>query len=216
MKEQSNDIEFDKISLLSADDDITSGPWNTSYDNYDNGRKEKNQDMMYRVLYHISIMSISMAGLAIIFLMSDKVMKPSKASNTSILKTEDKTIYTLYRNGYEPLEYFTDSSAATYKFLEDYDAIIEPRVDNYLYVSTFNDKSDSSYKFTICEKDNINKCVHGTLSNKDTSPVHASCSPYDEYVLTVSEYDEDGELTNYYTKSAVCMYVRRELILSIN
>jgi len=212
MKSISNDMEFDRISLLTVDDDTTTGPWNTSFDNDDNAAKEKNKDMMYRVLYHLSIMSISMAGLAIIFLMSDKVMKPSKASNTSIFKTEE-IIYTLYRNGYEPLEYFTDSSAAKYAFLEDYDAIIEPRVDNYLYVSTFNDQSEYSYKFTICEKDNIKKCAHGTLSNKedDTSPVHASCSPYDEYVLTISEYDGDGELTNYYTKAAVCMYVRREL-----
>lgn len=218
MKTESSDIEYDRVSLISDIDDennSSKAPWNNmnmSFDTTDKITKERNKEMMHRVLYHVTMICISMAGLAIIFLMSDKVMKPSKIP-ASIFKTEDSTIYTLYRDGYEPLEYFTDSSVASYKFLDDYDAIIEPRVDNYLYVSSFSDKTDTSYKFTICKKEDIDKCSHGTLSNGEdgTSPVHASCSPYDEYVLTISVYDEDGELEKSYVKSALCMYVRREL-----
>jgi len=226
MKSESNDLEYDRISLLSHNSDtdndkdqsFSSGPWSHSIDYYSSGvsSQQNNKDMMNRVLYHLTIMGISMAGLAVIFLMSDKVMKPSKIA-ASIFKTEDKTIYTLYRDGYEPLEYFTDSSVASYEFLKDYDAVIEPRVDNYLYVSSFNEKTDTSYKYTICEKDNLKKCSHGTLSNDDkssefkTSPVHASCQPYDEYIFTISAYDKSGNLDKIYTKSAICIYVRREL-----
>ena len=91
MKCESNDLEYDRISLLSHNDDLdndkdlsySSGPWNNSQsmDNYSSTglvSQQNNKDTMNRVLYHLTIMGISMAGLAVIFLMSDKVMKPSK------------------------------------------------------------------------------------------------------------------------------------------
>lgn len=66
--------------------------------------------------------------------------------------------FTLARSGYEGLQYFTSKSVImNYKFLNEYNAIIEPYADNYLVIIDDRGLSADYYKYTVCKSGNNGK-----------------------------------------------------------
>jgi hypothetical protein len=119
--------------------------------------------------------------------------------------------WTLVREDYSPLPYFTSSNSEFLKYaiLEEHNAVIEPGANMYLYVSDYDTSSaEYSYAFTVCDEDDA--CVDGALSSASTS-VNVGCTPYDTYTITVNKVSASGSVSTYATGSAMCMYVRREI-----
>ena len=108
----------------------------------------------------------------------------------------------------------------TYKFLEDYTAVIEPYANNLLYIFNLDSSADYTYEYSACSYDSTKQkvsdedCKSGemTSSSDSTTSVTFECNPYDEYYITVSEYlDGSDDASRTAVGLAMCMYVRREI-----
>ena len=129
-------------------------------------------------------------------------------------EVNDYLTFTLQREGYDALPYFTDEDYVfTYKFLKDYVAVIEP--SSTMYLTILEDSSyvkGDYYKFKVYDSDS-NKVTHGksnpNANEYDTLSI--SCSPYETYYISVTKYNSDNQELLTADGEAVCMYVRREV-----
>lgn len=132
-----------------------------------------------------------------------------------VVKKDSSLSWTLYRSGYSPLPYLTDSSTfLKYSILEGNVAVIEPYTDMFLYVDGYDESASTQYELSVCNPSKLSAvCLKGSLKSKGSNPVMLECEPYDVYELTVTEYDSDtDEATGVSsTGTATCLYVRREI-----
>lgn len=141
-------------------------------------------------------------------------------SNTPSVNVDTSGLsFTLYRDGYDPISHFTETPSEFYKYaiLDDVDAVIEPGGDMHIQLYSTNQPNSVSsydYKYTVCPSTggNSNSCQHGMrLSDGSKQAVNFACTPHDKYTISVSEYNKQGTLIGYYSGSALCIYVRREI-----
>ena len=132
---------------------------------------------------------------------------------------DDTMNWTFLREGYSVLPYFDRdaSDVVKYKFLDDYDAIIEPYTNtNFMLLENADtdEEASSTYRYSVCEKDNSDVCYKGEYASQNadkSTTVNVACSPYDEFDISISQVSSEGEVLRKATGSAVCMYVRREI-----
>lgn len=141
-----------------------------------------------------------------------------KESDVSALIVKAKTSWTLWRTGYDPLNYFTPDASdfLKYKFLAKYDGVIEPHAPMNLYVDGFTTKTKEYYTFEVCPEDGDGSgCKSGSLKVKGKKIMYAtvkfSCDPFDKFTVTMRKYTSTDELKEEFTGRAMCMYVRREI-----
>jgi hypothetical protein len=107
------------------------------------------------------------------------------------------------------------SEILTYKFLDGYDALIEPYASMDLSLLDEEDEEESSsYRYSVCAVDDETKCYKGeysATSGGKTTPITVKCDPFDVYTMTVSQFDKDGNTVRTGSGDAICMYVRREI-----
>lgn len=130
---------------------------------------------------------------------------------------QERSEWTLRRQDYTPLEFFTSSEVLLqYKFLTKYSAIIEPAANMYLHLS-----DDSKYKnsnkltFTVCSTSKDQGCPKSNdvyefdVKTSVSSSFKVECSPFDTYEIALyetSDEETDSENENALaTISAVCM-----------
>jgi hypothetical protein len=126
--------------------------------------------------------------------------------------------FMLYREDYEPIGYIKEASDLYYyTVLEDYVSVLEPYVNNALYVHGVDTSLFFRYKFSVCPYDSSGKvkssfCQHAEYSSHKSTTVNIECSAYDEYYVKVSQYTEDNS-TAFRTETgkALCLYVRRDI-----
>ena len=124
--------------------------------------------------------------------------------------------YTLTRKGYSELQYFkSDNSVVTsYRFLEDYQAVIEPYVDMKLKVYE-QFEGVTSYQYKLCDVTTGDTCYSGTYDTSapdDQQMVNVPCKPFDIFTIEVTGYNSNNEEIVVSTSGeAVCMYIRREM-----
>lgn len=140
----------------------------------------------------------------------------SKASKTSTddAYNFDETSFQIQRSGYETLPYFsTDASQVTkYKFMENYDAVIEPYANSSV---VYNGETDSSlyfkYAVTKGKEQSYSGKFFGTgASARDENFFSVTCNPYDAVEVKIKIYKAKSYYSSVNLK-AVCMYVRREI-----
>jgi hypothetical protein len=123
--------------------------------------------------------------------------------------------FTLKRQGYKKLPYFGDSAETitTYKFLGNYDAVIEPNAPTELVIYD-SDDSVENYKYDICTTGDSPTCTTGNHNAESTDlsyTASVSCSQFDEFSITVTALDASNNVLYTSQGTAVCMYVRREI-----
>ena len=128
--------------------------------------------------------------------------------------------WTMQRTGYDPLPYFTTTSSSdnrNYAILDGYDGIVEPGVENTLYIKGFStSKSKYYYSYKICEASGTT-CQTGALYPKKSAVgnvgvTFSGVSPYDVLSLTITKKSQtDDSIKGVTTGSLLCMYVRREI-----
>jgi hypothetical protein len=115
--------------------------------------------------------------------------------------------FTLYRDGYDALPYFTNVTFLTYAILNDYDAVIEPSVE--MKIEFLSKKPTLDCHYEICSMDGT--CQTGYRFANDTAVgVTFDCTPFDEFSVTVNLMSSD-EIVSTQSGSALCLYVRREM-----
>lgn len=127
-------------------------------------------------------------------------------------------VWTLSRNGYDPLPYFNmdesdPSSILTYAFLDKYQAVVEPYAEMNLYVEGYSSSATTYYEFEICKSDDTDgsTCKSGKLANPESTSVTMACTPFEEMSIKVIKYNDKGDKQGTTDGTAICMYVRREL-----
>jgi len=137
--------------------------------------------------------------------------------------SEDTFMFTMAREGYSELPYFSSSSANAmfnYKFLADYDGIVEPSSANTLALLDDDSSSDTSvyFLYTVCPTGVTggSECYTGSYSLSGSGPgtvtITPSCSPYDALDISVTAYSIDsGEELFTSEGKLLCLYVRREI-----
>ena len=131
---------------------------------------------------------------------------------------EDTMNWTLLREGYNVLPYFDRdaSNIVKYDFLDKYNAIIEPYTEmNFMLLENSDTDEDesSTYRYSICDKDDSNTCYKGEYASQNsdkTTTVNVECDPFDEFDVSISQISSEGETLRKVTGTAICMYVRRE------
>ena len=154
----------------------------------------------------------------------------SSLSNLLSTTSTSSFTWTTTRKGYDPLFFFDPSQASEflkYKFLDDYDGIIEPYTENLLHIFSDSDGA-SSYKYEICpsgSSSGSSDCVSGSVAASSNSGDHPTgggkgtssnsftveCDAYDSYSITIKKYDKTHTYMSKTTGSLMCMYVRREM-----
>jgi hypothetical protein len=133
-----------------------------------------------------------------------------------IIVVEEPIDFEMAREGYDPIE--LDHEYKKYKFLEMYDAVLEPYANMELVVSDMN-SSLVYYRYDLCPANSQNPldCDHGVLAPlsipESSQSVNVSCAVYDQYSITVSEYDmtDTSKVLRVTQGTGICMYVRREI-----
>ena len=141
----------------------------------------------------------------------------SLSSSSSPLVSSDETTtlsFGTYRKNYEPLPYFTQdaTNVLTYKILSGYDGIFEPYVYNVIELEGMSDNAEYTYKYTVKnlndeDEDNV---ISGSFDG-EVAEIEVKCDPFDEYEISIDEYDVNGEFRSSLSGSVLCMYVRREM-----
>jgi len=140
------------------------------------------------------------------------IMRSRRVTSTS----ETSITFNMHRDGYDPLSFFTTSSPTysllQYKFLQKYNAIIEPSVDMIIYAPSL---TESTFTLTLCPYDSSTKvmdedCDVQTLSITSRASFSKSCAPYDEFYITI-EGLSGNSVTTQITGVAICLYVRRDM-----
>lgn len=194
-----------------------------------------------------AIILVTIIGLFAAFSNSTGDVLIKSLSNTLQLKkshkidtsTTSSLMWTLNRDGYDPLTYFT-SEASTFLYYEflysnKYNAVIEPHAPMVLYVEDFSSSSEEKYTITVSQSGNSDDSKVGSLATKGKKVEYKSvtfdCKPFEEFDITIKEVNflldltskiltvtrfphlqvsSSGDTTEY-TGKAICMYVRREI-----
>lgn len=138
---------------------------------------------------------------------------------TSDDEVGDMFTWTLARDGYDAL--VLDDEVFQYKFLQEYDAVIEPYSAMQLVINDYNTTLNESllyYKWSLCPSGEMNKkyCTYGQYSPygypSASETANVSCAAYDEYDIYVTEYDAvTGDMLRISAGTGLCLYVRREI-----
>lgn len=100
--------------------------------------------------------------------------------------------WTFYREGYEPLAFFTSSDKTEifkYEFLKSYNGIIEPHTNTSLYVEDFVAAVGVKYMFQLCPSGSSDDCMKGRLHTSGrTEPVVLDCDSFDEFTVDIFKY----------------------------
>lgn len=144
---------------------------------------------------------------------------PSSSRSAFSEDTDSEEIFfTLIRSGYSSLPYFeTDSSdVVKYVLLDDYLAVIEPYADmEFSLLEGEEDTSESStYRYAVCEADDSEVCYKGEYSSTNSmkaTSVNVPCKPFNEYTISVSEFDDTNTVLRTGSGKGLCIYVRREI-----
>jgi len=162
------------------------------------------------------------------FLLSEKLLTEPDLmqADLSERKSDSGLYFSFQRNGYDPISYMDSSGGSDlYKYLSlsKYMGVIEPNVENNLYVGNLNPSSSTyTFKYTVCPYDpdtgkpDTQRCETGRSSNTDPKTITVKCDPYDAYEVKINQYyDEEGtnivSNTDEITGAAVCMRVRRDI-----
>ena len=138
----------------------------------------------------------------------------------SVETDNDNMTVSLYRTGYETLDFFTKNkdwrTTTYYKHLENYDAIIEPYVPMSLYIDGSKADDGFLYYYKICKYDsNTNTksdCSNnGQYSESKEKTITTECKPFEEYYIYAEEYNTEKVLRRAGQGIALCQYVRREI-----
>lgn len=136
-------------------------------------------------------------------------------TSASKLEASGLLVWTLRREGYEPLSMFTSSKVdtLTYTVLNKYYAIIEPYAPMLLYAEDYEEDDTNYFEVEVCSMSDSSKCSYGTLSNVANASVAVTtaCTPYDTFSVSITKFTVDGEKQGKSGGVAVCLYVRREL-----
>lgn len=177
----------------------------------------------------VSIVAVAFTGMTLLSLVTDQTKQNiaqvlatsfAKATSKAVIATtsgDGPSEWTLNRYGYEPLSYFTDSDTdMTYKFLEDYDTVVEPYAPMELYLPDYQLTDDFFYRWSVCGSDGVTDCRDGTLSIEDGQFVQESvtspCTAFDKLTIKITKHSNDDETQIGALKGfARCMYVRREM-----
>ena len=134
-----------------------------------------------------------------------------EAKTTVADAASDDFEWTLYRDGYSPLNYFLSESKSVflkYAILEERVAIIEPYADMYLYVKSFHEETvsdETSYKVSACKTkaETSSTCTKGSLHHNSSlsTPINIACEPHDVYNITVTSILIDTEPVSRSTAS---------------
>lgn len=146
----------------------------------------------------------------------------SASSSSSGYTTANTLLFTMARDGYNTLPYFSTSPSEIFKYaiLDDYDGIIEPHAANSLALLDENSATDTGvyFLYSICPEDSpsSSSCYQGAYSLSGDGPgtvsVTPACSPYDVLTITITAYETTTGTLRYTSQGTLlCLYVRREL-----
>lgn len=119
--------------------------------------------------------------------------------------------FSLQRYGYDALPFFDSNTQVTYKFLEDYSAVIEPNALSTIMYS--GDEDDMDYmKYYIYNSDGDQLLKGKIYPEPDEKDEYFSipCEAHSELTVKII-VRKDKEDIGTVEFSAVCIYVRREL-----
>ena len=125
-----------------------------------------------------------------------------------------KPSWIIQRYGYDALDVFQNyesSDFLKYRFLMDYDGIIEPHSQSFISATSIEYySSEEIISFSVCQADasTFDDCATGTIDSKSgiSDTFYIQCNPYD--ILTVLIYSGEQELHGF---KVICIYVRREI-----
>lgn len=138
---------------------------------------------------------------------STPISKVKKSSSSEIN-------FTLKRKGYDVLPYFDVNydSFMKYALLDDYNAVIEPYQEMELALYDSEAADSGHFEFIVCK---MEQCQMGITSHigseKSVTTVKFDCTPYDQFDITVKEFNQAAENIKTVKGTAICMYVRREV-----
>ena len=150
---------------------------------------------------------------------NNNLSKLFKSSDESDSSSDKFPNFSLKRVGYDALPYFNSKLSniiAKYKFLDSYDAIIEPYVNMELH---FYDsqalKSSAKFIYKICTSGKqstiCKESIFYTSSNSDkvSGSVKFDCDAYDTFDIVVYEvdYSNNDNLLRQTSGKAVCLQV---------
>lgn len=134
---------------------------------------------------------------------------------SEMAKTE--LTWSFSRNGYDPLTYFTADASEflKYKFLKNFNAVIEPHAPMNLYIAGYSTKSKFYYNVEICSN-STSFCQTGGVKTKGHKIMYETikfgCDPFEEFTVSLSKLSNNNDrIEKEYTGRAICMYVRREI-----
>lgn len=199
-----------------------SHPYETIVDDVDDAELSSSAKLLGSLKY--VYMFVMLIGVS--FVLSSDFLKPTTTKHAKSTMLEDISTdltFTFNRDGYSPVSFLSSSLDATlnYKVLSKYMGIIEPNVNNNMYVYNMDPRiTDYTFKYTVCpltdSGPSITGCSTGRSSTSDPKSIKFECSPFDEYEVKINQYYdnqnismtlEDNEVVGY----AVCMYVRRDI-----
>lgn len=141
-----------------------------------------------------------------------------ESSTTTTTSSKAVLPFSINRDGYDILPYFSQSPSAflKYKFLEGYHGVVEPNADMYPYIFAEEDAAAEGdetyyYTYTICQEGvEDDGC---STEHLYTEAFNKACTPLeDTFTLTVYQYETATKAkTGLEQAGAVmCVYVRRE------
>jgi len=143
--------------------------------------------------------------------------------DTSVQKYRINSDFSITRTGYDAVPYFGSDADLTknYKFLENYQAIIEPNAKSSITYQchnvTIHNTTTTKFYLDYDMYDSKNKKIQsGTIKAKEddypeSGEFTVDCEPYDEITVKAVLYSSTGEKIRSSEFYAVCMYVRREI-----
>lgn len=179
---------------------------------------------MQITLYNVDTLKFAVLVLAICSVLLIATISIS-AGNRMIVSTNfdedttnqifgsEKTGWTLNRNGYDPLQYFTKGEYLTYSFLDGCSGVIEPGADMNLYLSNTSSVSEyGALEYAICDIE-TDDCVSGVynVKNMKSTSFNIDCTPFDVYNVNITYKFIGQKNVDVASFNAMCMYVRREI-----
>ena len=180
----------------------------------------------------LSFVSIISAGIFVLYnnegSPSSSIRSGSKhhESLTSLIKLSNSDTsllsdinFSLKRVGYESLKYFNRklTDIPKYKFLTNFDAIIEPNVNMELHFydeqSVFESGTDQKFVFNVCTSGDQSICKESTYyksisGDRVSGSIRFECEAFDTFDITLYEVDTVTQKVFKEAKGkAVCLQV---------
>jgi hypothetical protein len=147
----------------------------------------------------------------------------STSTTTTTTTTSHKAVlpFSIYRDGYSILDYFSQSPSEVikYKFLDGYHGVVEPYADMYPYIFAAEEASESGddtyyYTYTVCKEGDDETSTDCTTEHAYSESFSKACTPLeDTYTLTVYQYETatQAKTGSLQAGAIICVYVRREM-----